>query len=77
MVQVKESEAFSTLNSSLCQNIVNDANRSLSISIDGLQGVETKVSNLQYVVDLLAERVEGKKELSEIFKRFQESKLEL
>jgi hypothetical protein len=46
VVQIKDSEAFSTLNLGLCQNIVDDANHSLSISIHGLQGVEIKVSNL-------------------------------
>jgi hypothetical protein len=77
-VQVKESETFLALDLGLCQSIVNDVNCFLSTSIDGLREVEIKVGNLQYVMDLLADKVEeGKKDLLEIFERFQESKLEL
>jgi hypothetical protein len=65
-------------NLGLCQSIIDDANHSFSISIDEPQGVEIKASNLQYVVDLLANRMEeGMKKLLKIFERFQESKLEL
>jgi hypothetical protein len=46
VVQVKESEAFLTINLGLYQNIVDDANHSFSISINGLQGIEIKVNNL-------------------------------
>jgi hypothetical protein len=78
VVQVKESEAFLASNLGLCQNIIDDAKHSLSTSIDDPQGVEIKTNNLYYVVDLLADKMEeGKKKLLEIFKSFQESKLEL
>jgi len=78
VVQVKENEALLASNLGLCQNIIDEANHFLSISIDEPQGVEIKANNLQYVVDLLANRIEeGKKKLLEISKRFQESKLEL
>jgi len=46
VVQVKESEALLASNLGLCQNIINDANHSLSISIDEPQGVEIKANNL-------------------------------
>jgi hypothetical protein len=54
-VQVKESETLLTSDSSLCQNIVDDANHYLSTSIDELQGVEIKINNLQHAMDLLVD----------------------
>jgi len=78
MVQLKESEALSASNLGLCQSIIDDANLSLSTSIDEPQGVEIKASNLQYVLDLLVDKVEeGNKKLLKKSERFQESKLEL
>jgi hypothetical protein len=56
-----------TSNLGLCQSIIDDASYFLSTSIDELQGVEMKVSNLQYAVDLLINKVEGKKKAFRYF----------
>jgi hypothetical protein len=46
VVQVKENEALLASNLGLCQNIIDEANHSLSISIDEPQGVEIKANNI-------------------------------
>ncbi len=46
VVQVKESEALLASNLNLCQNIIDDANCSLSISIDEPWGIEIKANSL-------------------------------
>jgi hypothetical protein len=42
VVKVKESEALSASNLGLCQNIIDDANRSFSTSIDEPRRVQIK-----------------------------------
>jgi hypothetical protein len=56
-----------TSNLGLCQNIVDDARYFFFTSIDELQSVEMKVSNVQYVMDLLVDRVEGEKKVFRYF----------
>jgi acid stress-induced BolA-like protein IbaG/YrbA len=78
-IKVKENVVCLALDSSSCQiSIIDDGKHFFVVSVDELRGVKKHVDNQQFAMDLLLERMdEGEKELANVSRRFQHSKLQL